>query len=286
MMLKGSISLILILTATLVSAQLAPVAYKKPKNSAGKGTMFLSAGINNTGYAASDIHFSGIGYEFQLNQSRAESAPIWNKKGLSGLPQMNARIGYMIANHYSISLGVDRMNYLLIEGEQLLSGEISAGLDTATNWSGSYTNAAVTTSKSTFNYQNSAVNYFRFGVERTDNIYEIGHWLMFSSQIGLGAGALYTSNDFRFAGKSDLSTRSLSGFGLNGFVGARIEFFDHFFLQANAGGGFSAQTKVRTRLNDATDYARQNYAYYMVDFSVGFLLFIRPTNDCQSCPVW
>lgn len=285
MMFKNGILLVVFLCWGVAFSQLSP-AYRKPKNSAGKGTMFLSVGMNNTGYSASDIQFSGIGYDFRLIQSRAESAPVWNNKGITGLPQMNARIGYMIANHYSISLGYDRMNYLLKDGSQVLAGEITPGLDTATNWSGSYNNASVTTNKNSFNYQNTAVNYFRLGIERTDNIYEIGHWLMFSSQIGLGAGALYTSNDFTFAGKKDLDTRSLSGFGLNGFVGARIEFFDHFFLQANAGGGMSSQRKVRMRLNDATDFARQTYAYYMVDFSIGILLYIRPTNDCQSCPVW
>jgi hypothetical protein len=284
-MLKLGSFLMCVTCGTIAFSQLSP-AYKKPKNSAGKGTMFLSVGLNNTGYSASDIQFAGIGYDFQLNQSRAESAPIWNNKGLTRLPQMNARIGYMVANHYSISIGYDRMNYLLKEGPQLLSGDISPGLDTATNWSGSYTNATVTTNKNSFNYENSAVNFFRIGVERTDNIYEIGHWLMFTSQIGAGAGALYTSNDFNFAGRSDTETSSLSGFAANAFVGARLEFFDHFYLQGNAGGGFSRQSRVRTRLGDATDFARQTYAYYMLDFSVGIILFLRPTNDCQSCPVW
>jgi hypothetical protein len=47
-----------------------------------------------------------------------------------------------------------------------------------------------------------------------------------------------------------------------------------------------AQTHVGTRTNDPNAFASQKFAFMQFDTNVGFLFYIRPTNNCNTCPVW
>ena len=78
----------------------------------------------------------------------------------------------------------------------------------------------------------------------------------------------------------------MSGYGISVHAGPRLEFFRHVFIQASLGGGFMHQTKVRTRPNDPTSFARHSYGYVEFDTTIGFLLYIRSKNGCDDCPVW
>ncbi|MFN5912082.1 MAG: hypothetical protein ACK45H_12155 [Bacteroidota bacterium] len=281
----------LMITGELL-AQLSP--YKKPKKSVARGTLYGYWGYNRSGYTKSNIRFVGPGYDFTMNGSVAHDNPtpfkpsVYFNPKLITVPQFNARMGYYFSNHFSISLGYDHMKYIFADRNQvLLNGTITPGTDTVTDWSGSYTNFPVTTDRNTFHYENSnGLNYIRLGLERTDNLYQIGDWFMLSSIAGIGSGALLSFNDFKFAGKEDRVTVSLSGYGLSAHAGLRFEFFKHFFVQTDVSGGFMHQLNVKTRANEPNAFARHAYGYIMFDTVLGFLLYIRPTNDCNSCPVW
>jgi hypothetical protein len=102
----------------------------------------------------------------------------------------------------------------------------------------------------------------------------------------LGVGGLVSDNTFLFSGKQDQKLRSFSGFAASGHVGVRLEFFKHLFIQSNFSGGIMGQSHVRTRANDPNAFADQNFGYVQFDTNLGFLLYIRPTNNCNTCPVW
>jgi hypothetical protein len=282
----------LLLLSYSANGQLSPV--KKPKNSMARGTLYGYWGYNRSGYTKSNIRFVGPGYDFMLNGSVAHDNPspfkasVYFNPKLITVPQFNARLGYYFRNHYSVSFGYDHMKYIFADNNNvLLNGTITPGIDTVTDWSGTYTNFPVVTDRSSFHYENSnGLNYLRLGVERTDNLYQIGDWFMLSSQAGLGIGGILSFNDFKFAGQEDRVTISMSGYALSAHAGARFEFFKHFFIQTDLSGGFMHQVQVRTRANEANAYARHKYGYFMFDTVLGFLLYIRPTNDCNSCPVW
>jgi len=267
---------------------------RKPKNSVAKGTFYGYWGYNRSGYSKSNIRFVGPGYDFNLNGSRAHDnqspfsfSTYFNPKKIT-VPQFNARVGYYFKNHWAIDFGYDHMKYVFDDGNNvLLSGTINPGIDTVNFWSGNYTNEPITTNRNTFHYENSnGLNYLRLGITRSDNWYKLGNWLMISSSESIGLGGILSYNDFKFAGKEDLVTVSMSGYAISAHAGLRFEFFKHFFIQPSLSAGFMHQTKVRTRALDPNSYARQKYGYYMFDTSFGFFLYIRPTNDCNSCPNW
>lgn len=269
---------------------------KKSKNSYARGTLFGYWGYNRSFYSKSTMRFVGNGYDFEMKGVKAYDNPssdistYYNPNTIT-VPQFNGRIGYYFRDHWALSFGYDHMKYIFADGNQVkLSGTIDPGVDLATNLSGTYENEDFVTDRNTFHYENSnGLNYLRFELTRTDQWYATkSKWFAFSTNLGIGVGGLLSYNDFNFAGRKDMVTISMSGYAASAHVGARFEFFKHVFLQANLSGGMMHQVKVKTRPSsyDPSAYARQFYGYGELDVVIGFLIYIRPTNDCNSCPHW
>lgn len=282
------IILLLILSAPVYGQK------QKTKNSYARGTLFGYWGYNRSFYSKSTIRFQGNGYDFQMKGSVAHDNPdpvSWKyfDPARITVPQFNARLGYYIRDHWAISFGYDHMKYIFADQNHVrLSGYVAEGIDTVSGLSGNYDDVEYVTDRTNFHYENSdGLNYLRFEVTRTDQWYATrSKWFAFSTNLGLGTGGILSFNDFRFAGRDDRRTISLSGYGISGHVGARFEFFKHIFLQSNFSGGFMHQLNVKTRPNEPTARARHYFGYGELDLVIGFLLYIRPTNDCNSCPHW
>lgn len=267
----------------------------KPKNSYARGTLFGYWGYNRSFYSESNIRFVGNGYDFVMKDAKAydnpsrEASTYFNPKTIT-VPQFNGRIGYYFKDHWAVSFGYDHMKYIFADNNHVkISGNIGAGIDTVTNLSGNYDAYDFVTNRNTFHYENSnGLNYLRFEFTRTDQWYKTrkNGWFALSTNLGIGAGGLLSFNDFTFAGRKDMVTISLSGYAVSAHAGVRFEFFKHLFLQANLSGGMMHQLRVKTRPNDPSAYARQFYGYGEFDTVIGFLFYIRPTNDCNSCPHW
>ncbi len=268
---------------------------KKAKNAFAKGTLFGYWGYNRSVYTKSDINFISNNYDFTLKGASASDNPekfdpsIYFNINKITIPQFNARIGYYFKNHWAISLGYDHMKYLLNDNnEVLLDGTIAPGIDA--NWSGTYSNLPVVTNRKQFHYENSdGLNYMRLELTRTDQWYETrkkNRWFALSSNVGVSSGFLLSFNDFRFGGEHTVRTVSISGYGLSAHFNARFEFFNHVFFQSGFATGFNHQTKVKNRPNDNSAITKQRYGYASWESVVGFLLYIRPTNGCGTCPKW
>lgn len=266
---------------------------KKKKVSYAQGTLFGYWGYNRSGYTKSNMRFVGSGYNFTLGGAAAHDNPEKFGKAYINpaqitIPQFNARLGYYIKDHWAISIGYDHMKYIFKDHNQVtLSGTIDASL--GAQWSGTYSGEHIVTDRDSFHYENSdGLNYLRVELTRTDMLKNFGknEWFAISSNIGISGGGLLSFNDFDFAGQKNERTISLSGYGLSLHAGLRFEFFRHVFLQTTYSGGFNHQVKVRNRPNDPTAYTRHAYGHMMWDTVLGFLLYIRPTNSCDSCPVW
>jgi hypothetical protein len=188
-------------------------------------------------------------------------------------------------------MGFDHMKYSLTDkNEVLLSGTINPGIDTVTNWNGTYSNAAVVTDRNAFNYgQTKGLNYLKAEFVKTDRWYEAGknNWFVASTNLGLGLGAILSTTNFTFSGITNTTSSSyLTGFAISAQVGVRLEFFKHVFIQSSLSGGYMQQMRVPTRNNQPNAIAKQNFGFTSIENALGFLLYIRPTNDCNSCPHW
>ena len=265
------------------------------KTIAKKGSFFVYWGWNRSLYSTSDIHFSGNNYDFTLDNVEAKdrqspfSAKIYLNPGNITIPQYNFRLGYYLNEKYSISFGADHMKYVMVHNTPyLLTGKINAGVDNVTNWSGSYAGDSILTDEQTFHYENTnGMNYLRLEMAKLRVWYRSrsGNFA-FTTLLGGSVGGILSFNDFTFAGRKDLATVSMSGLGISGHLGGRFEFFKHFFVQMNAATGFMMQSRVKTRPNDYDSYARQRFGYASGEFVIGGLFYIRPKNDCNSCPNW
>ena len=204
------------------------------------------------------------------------------------VPQFNARIGFNFKKKWALSFGYDHMKYVIVHGPTyLLSGRINPLIDPISNWSGDYNAEPVTTDESTLHYENTnGMNYIRAEISHIDKLVRASNAFAIYSVSSLGAGLVLNYNDFTFAGEKSMTTLSMSGVGASAHLGLRLEFFRHFFLQANNSVGFLYQHRVKTRGNDPYAYARQSLGYFQSDIVLGGIFYLRPKDNCNTCPNW
>lgn len=288
---KVFIGIVLVLSCQL-EAQ-AQRSKKKPKNSYAKGTLFGYWGYNRSAYTKSDINFVGQNYDFTLEGAKAIDRPSRLSSGhyfdvtKLTVPQFNARVGYYFWNNFSLSFGYDHMKYILDHGQNIaISGNIAPGEDAFLN--GTYNSSPYMVDSNRIHYENSdGLNYLRFELTRTDQWYTTRDKnFAFNTQIGVSVGGLLSFNDFFFGQEFTRRTISLSGSGVSAHLGARFDFFKHVFLQTSFSGGLHVQSRVKNRPNNEYAYTKHKYGYGAFETVIGFLLYIRPTNGCDTCPHW
>ena len=137
--------ILIILTISLqnaVAQTTQPFTQKSNKNK-----FYVYWGWNRDAYTNSDIHFHGINYDFTLADLVAK-----NKQSAVGvdpclaplkvtIPQTNFRIGYFITDHWSLSLGLDHMKYVMVQDQTVdINGSIN---NSNTNYDGGYQNSPI-----------------------------------------------------------------------------------------------------------------------------------------------
>ena len=266
---------------------------KTSKDSQAKRAMFVYWGYNRSFYTDSKISFFGPGYDFSLAGVQATDRPspdfiTYVDPSTLTVPQFNARIGFNFKKKWALSFGYDHMKYVIVHGPTyLLSGRINPLIDPISNWSGDYNAEPVTTDESILHYENTnGMNYIRAEISHIDKLVRASNAFAIYSVSGLGAGLVLNYNDFTFAGEKSMTTLSMSGVGASAHLGLRLEFFRHFFLQANNSVGFLYQHRVKTRGNDPYAYARQSLGYFQSDIVLGGIFYLRPKDNCNTCPNW
>jgi hypothetical protein len=267
---------------------------KKPKNSMAEGTGFVYWGYNRSAYTKSNIHFEGLGYDFMLNGVKAKDRPSTKLAEYVNLtkltvPQFNLRIGYNFKNYWNVSLGYDHLKYVMVHGPTYqVVGNTDAGFNSVEPLNGYYTGINTTTEEEVFHYENSnGMNYIRAEISKVKNLIRnradtyTMTWLW-----GFSSGVILSYNDFTYNGTKTMVTSSLSGVAASLHTGMRFEFWKHLFLQANTGAGYIFQHYVKTRPDEYDTFARHRFGYVEGNVVLGCLFYIRPVNDCNSCPHW
>ena len=283
----------LIVLSFLIFLPFLGASQKKSKDSQAKRAMFFYWGYNRSFYTDSKISFFGPGYDFSLAGVQATDRPspdfiTYVDPSTLTVPQFNARIGFNFKKKWALSFGYDHMKYVMVHGPTyLLSGKINPLIDPISNWSGDYNAEPVTTDESILHYENTnGMNYIRAEISHIDKLVRASNAFAIYSVSGLGAGLVLNYNDFTFAGEKSMTTLSMSGVGASAHLGIRFEFFKHFFLQANNSVGFLYQHRVKTRGNDPYAYARQSLGYFQSDIVLGGIFYLRPKDNCNTCPNW
>jgi hypothetical protein len=288
---KNSIfSILLLLLAFSIQAQ--SNRTKPKKFSDAKNTIYIYWGYNRAAYTKSSLHCVGSGYDFTFN--KALSHDRQEKKLITYInpttitvPQFNLRLGYNFMDHYSVSLGIDHLKYIMTDNQTVnMTGHIDPGVDPY--WSGDYHNTPTFLADNHIHYENTnGMNFIRLQFARMDQWYRTkkNGWFALSTVFGLSTGMILSFNDWKFGGIYTTQIVSLSGYGFSATAGLRLEFWKHLFLQTNIAGGFIHQTHVKSRPN-GPDYIQQKLGYIASETVFGLMFYIHGKNNCNTCPKW
>lgn len=240
-----------------------------------KGKWFVNWGGNREKYTKSDITFSGKGYNFTLQDVVAHDKP----KGVHvdyidparmTIPQTNFRFGYYITDHYSISLGVDHMKYVMTQNQTV---NMTGTIDGHSPFNGSYQNDPVLLSEDFLKFEHTdGLNYVNTEVTRLDDITGIFGWdidkVQLNTVVGAGVGLLYPKTNTTLMGMERHDDFHISGYGTDLKAGLNLTFFKHFFLQSEIKGGYINMPDIRTTHNP-DDRAKQHFMFAQWNLVLG-----------------
>lgn len=228
-----------------------------------KGRIEVLWGWNRDAYSASDIRFTGEGYDFTLHGVRASDRPSdisieYLSPTKLTLPQTNLRINYSIEEHWAVGIAFDHMKYVMAQGQQVgVSGtlpEIAAQRAQG---------GSITLDREFLTYEHTdGLNFVNARIERRDRLARLNAIrLDIASAAGLSVGALVPRTACRFPGKELSDDYHLSGGGLGLHAGARLTFLGCIVIVAEAHGGRIWMPDVRTT-HEARDRASQSFWFF------------------------
>ncbi|MEN9907821.1 MAG: hypothetical protein RLZZ540_962 [Bacteroidota bacterium] len=233
-----------------------------------KGKFFISWGGNRESYTKSDVTFRGKDYNFTVDNMTAHDKPKgWHVDYINPanmtIPQTNFRLGYFFSDHYSVTIGVDHMKYVMTQDQ---TANITGHIDGVVH-NGVYNNTPVDFSDETFlTYEHTdGLNYVHTEVSRFD---DISSWLGLPNtdkvQInlteGLGLGVLYPKTNTMILGKDRHDDFHVSGYGTSVKAGLNFTFFKHFYVQGELKGGYINMQDIRTT-KSTDDSASQDFFF-------------------------
>lgn len=242
-----------------------------------KGKFFLFWGGNRGYYSKSDITFSGENYKFTLNDVEAVDKPKgWHIDYINPtrmtIPQTNARIGYFINDHYSISAGVDHMKYVMTQDQIVkMNGNISG---TGTSHDGTYVNQDKLLSEDFLTFEHTdGLNYVTVEFSRVDDIsnwFGIRNTDIFQVNLteGIGVGVLYPKTNTKLLNRERYDEFHISGYGSSVKGGLHLVFLKHFMIIGELKGGYIWMNDIRTT-QSKTDKASQDFFFFQTILAVG-----------------
>ena len=246
-----------------------PVTIQSKYTAHNKGKFFVAWGGNRESFSKSDITFTGADYNFTIQNVEAHDKPKgWHCDYLNParmtIPQTNFRLGYFVSDHYSVSIGVDHMKYVMFQ-------------DRAVNLSGYYpkyssygevlsnNQTLLTEDFLTFEHTDG-LNYVHTEVSRFDDVsklFTIGNTdkIQINLTEGIGGGLLYPKTNAKVLGKERHDDFHVSGYGVSAKVGLNITIFKHFYVQGELKGGYINMPDIRTTY-DPVDRASQEFFFF------------------------
>ena len=260
-----------------------------------KGKFFVMWGGNRESYSKSDVTFRGKDYNFTVDNMKAHDKPKgWHVDYINPanmtIPQTNLRLGYFFSDHYSVTIGVDHMKYVMTQNQIAnVTGKIDLPADQAGSiYNDTYNNTPVEMSQGGAQegggtqgggtpfliYEHTdGLNYINTEVSRFD---DISKWfglpnidkVQINLTEGLGAGVLYPKTNTTLLGKERHDDFHISGYGVSAKAGINVTFFKHFYIQGELKGGYINMQDIRTTVSNE-DKASQDFFFFQRIIAVG-----------------
>lgn len=240
--------------------------------------VFLYWGYNRAQFTRSDIHFQGTGYDFTLYDVAAKDKPEaftlanYFKPANIWIPQYNYRAGWFVNGHWSLSLGLDHMKYVVQGGQRVrASGHIGQELPGGGGPGADLNDVELTPDFLTYEHTDG-LNLLSVDLDHYSLLWAGGngrHALYFTE--GILAGPVIPRTDVRLLGEGLNNRFHLAGYGLGAQLGLFALFHDRLFLRANARAGFINLPDVLTT-GQGQDRARQHFWFVQENVVLGVLL--------------
>lgn len=271
---KIIVLLLLIVTTPLFSQETEAVQEKQKKGN--KGKMYVIWGWNRGFFSNSDIHFKGNDYDFVLSNVEGNdritpfSIEYFNP-GLITIPQTNYRLGYFFHDHYTVSIGVDHMKYVMKNYQTVkIDGTIANG----TVYDGIYNNDDITLTHEFLTFEHTdGLNYINIEVNRFDSLNDLLNFNTGFMEVnlteGIGGGIIYPKTNTMLMGSERYDEFNVAGYGLSAKVGLNLTFFDHLFLQSDYKVGYINMNNIRTTASES-DSASQDFTFFEATIMIGY----------------
>ena len=272
--------LIVLISITTNSLNAQDVDVKK-YTASNKGKFIISWGGNRESYSKSDITFEGDNYDFTIYDATAVDKPKgWHVDYINPtritIPQTNFKLGYYISDHYTISLNVDHMKYVMDEDKtRVVDGYIDLpDSESGSEFNGVYDNETFFVSEPFLEFEHTnGLNYVYLEFSRVDDISKllnIQNTDIFQLNVteGIGSGILYPKTNTALLGKDRYDEFHLSGYGVSLNVGLNFTFFKHIYIQTDMRGGYINMGDIRTTSN-SNDKASQSFFFLQRVISFG-----------------
>lgn len=241
---------------------------KEIKKTSNKGKLFFYWGWNRASYSNSDIRLTGENYDFTLKnvEARDRITPFtldYLHPTKITLPQTNVRVGYFLNDHYTISIGVDHMKYVVKSYQTVkIDGQINAG----TPFDGIYNNDDIRLTHEFFQFEHTdGLNYVNVELKRFDEISHLigmtNHNFQLSITEGFGAGVLFPRTNAKLFDQKRWDEFHVSGWGVSAGVGLNLTFFKYFFVQTDLKYGYINMPDIRTTYS-SVDKASQSFTFF------------------------
>ncbi|UOE40180.1 hypothetical protein MTP09_09660 [Chryseobacterium suipulveris] len=237
-----------------------------------KGQVFIFYGWNRAAFTNSDIHFSGNGYDFQLDNVVAHDRPtkfglVYFDPSWFTVTQYNFRLGYFIKDNLALVLGIDHMKYVMDQDQTVkFSGHISDPV-----YAGTVQNGQVNLADEKFltfehtdglNYENLGLEKYR-SLSNSKNIDIVWGY-------GGGLGVMFPKSNVKLFGNERSDRFHVAGFGTDLRTSLNAVFWKHIMLRVEAKAGYINMFDIKTTLNNKPDKARQDFMFGQVMAGFGY----------------
>ena len=236
-----------------------------------KGKVYVLFGWNWARYSNSDIHFIGEKHNFTIKDVKAQDRPspfkadlYLNPKNLS-IPQTNLKVGYFFHQNWNIALGLDHMKYVV---EQYQSVEINGTIDEGGIYDDVYEDEMIVLRKNFLEFEHTdGLNYIYVEINRVDRLIKTRFFDVNITE-GFSFAGLAPRSDVILLGKEERDKYRLTGYGFGLKAAVNLTFFNYFYVQAEAKGGFIHMPSIKTTAN-SDDKAQQSFFYFQNNILFG-----------------
>lgn len=242
-----------------------------------KGQMFVFYGWNRAWFSNTNIHFSGNGYDFQLDNVVAHDRPTklsitYIDPTMFTCTQYNFRIGYFIKDNLALVLGIDHMKYVMDQNQTVnFSGKITDPI-----YANMVQNGQVNLSDSKFlTFEHTdGLNYENLGLEKYKSLVSKKNFDLVWSY-GAGIGVMFPKSNVKLFGNERSDRFHVAGMGTDARTSLNLVFWNHFMARVEAKFGYINMWDIKTTLNNKPDKAQQDFVFGQLLAGIGYTFNTR-----------